>query len=120
MTFTQSISTVFRKYVKFSGRASRSEYWWFMLFYYVIFFILLCPVVALSVDFDDTASSVIFFFVILLLIFALGASLPLFALTVRRCHDAGYSGWMILVPIFNYIIPFLPSKDDNKWGAKGE
>ena len=32
MTFRQSISTCFRKYVTFSGRAARSEYWWFFLF----------------------------------------------------------------------------------------
>ncbi|NRB01444.1 MAG: DUF805 domain-containing protein, partial [Rhodobacteraceae bacterium] len=32
MTFQKSIRTCFSKYVTFSGRASRSEYWWFMLF----------------------------------------------------------------------------------------
>ena len=32
MTFTESIKTCFSKYVTFSGRASRSEFWYFMLF----------------------------------------------------------------------------------------
>ena len=32
MNFTQSISTCIRKYVTFSGRATRSEFWWFCLF----------------------------------------------------------------------------------------
>ncbi len=32
MNFTQSISTCMRKYVTFSGRATRSEFWWFCLF----------------------------------------------------------------------------------------
>ena len=33
MNFTQSISTCMRKYVTFSGRATRSEFWWFCLFF---------------------------------------------------------------------------------------
>ena len=32
MTFTQSVRTCFRKYVTFSGRATRPEYWYFVLF----------------------------------------------------------------------------------------
>ena len=32
MNFTQSISTCMKKYVTFSGRATRSEFWWFYLF----------------------------------------------------------------------------------------
>ena len=32
MSFTEAIKTCFRKYIDFSGRASRSEYWWFILF----------------------------------------------------------------------------------------
>ena len=31
MSFTDSIITVLSKYLDFSGRASRSEYWWFYL-----------------------------------------------------------------------------------------
>ena len=30
--FGSAISSCFRKFAKFSGRASRSEYWWFVLF----------------------------------------------------------------------------------------
>lgn len=32
MTFQHSIKTCFSKYVTFSGRAARSEFWWFALF----------------------------------------------------------------------------------------
>ncbi|MGR3634471.1 MAG: DUF805 domain-containing protein, partial [Shimia sp.] len=32
MTFSEAIRTCFSKYVDFSGRAARSEYWWFILF----------------------------------------------------------------------------------------
>ena len=31
MTFTDSVKTCLSKYIDFSGRATRSEYWWFVL-----------------------------------------------------------------------------------------
>ena len=35
MSFTDAIRTCLRKYVTFSGRASRPEYWWFILFLFL-------------------------------------------------------------------------------------
>ena len=32
MSFGTAISTVFRKYAEFGGRATRAEFWWFTLF----------------------------------------------------------------------------------------
>ncbi|MDE6491395.1 MAG: DUF805 domain-containing protein, partial [Muribaculaceae bacterium] len=37
MTFSQSVHTVFSKYVTFSGRASRSEFWYFVLFQVIVY-----------------------------------------------------------------------------------
>ena len=39
MNFIQSISTCMRKYVTFSGRATRSEFWWFCLFTILVNFV---------------------------------------------------------------------------------
>ena len=36
MNFQQAVKTCFGKYVDFSGRASRPEYWWFVLSYVVL------------------------------------------------------------------------------------
>ena len=36
MTFTQAVRSVLSKYVEFSGRARRSEYWWFYLFTVIV------------------------------------------------------------------------------------
>ena len=36
MTFGQAITTCFRKYADFTGRASRPEYWWFVLFTVIV------------------------------------------------------------------------------------
>lgn len=40
MTFNQSVSSVFSKFVTFSGRASRSEFWYFALFELFVYVIL--------------------------------------------------------------------------------
>lgn len=81
MTFGQSIKTCFSKYVTFSGRATRSEFWWFSLFSFIVLWI---PFVQ---------------FLGFLLI------LPSWAVAVRRLHDVGKSGWNLLWT----IIPFLGS-----------
>jgi hypothetical protein len=35
------------------------------------------------------------------------------AVSVRRCHDSGHTGWWILCPIANIIMMFLPSEQTN-------
>ena len=44
MGFVQSIKVCLSKYVVFSGRATRSEYWWFVLF------VILCNIVFSVLD----------------------------------------------------------------------
>ena len=44
MGFFDAVKTCFLKYVTFSGRASRSEYWWFFLF------CLICQIIASILD----------------------------------------------------------------------
>ena len=36
MGFGQAIGTCFRKYVTFSGRAARAEFWWFVLLWAIV------------------------------------------------------------------------------------
>ena len=43
MTFKEAVRTCFSKYITFSGRASRSEYWYFVLF--VILGSIVCNIV---------------------------------------------------------------------------
>lgn len=89
MTFQESIQVCFQKYVDFSGRASRSEYWWFALFVF-----LGCFVLSL-------------FSYWLQALFALGTLLPQLAAASRRLHDTNRSGWwqlICLVPVIGWIV----------------
>ena len=68
--FGEAISICFKKYVDFSGRARRSEYWWFMLFCFLLTLVT-CGIGGLVV------------------------LLPAYAVQVRRLHDTNRSGWWV-------------------------
>lgn len=93
MSFQEAVTTVLtKKYADFSGRARRSEYWWFAL---AAFLLLAVPyVLGLAV------SKV---FLVLFFVAWLGLLVPSIAVTVRRLHDTGKSGWFYLVA----FIPFV-------------
>lgn len=89
MTFAESISTCFKKYATFDGRATRSEYWWFFLFTFLVSG-------ALSIVSEAFSG-----------VFSLGVLLPSLAVGVRRLHDIDKSGWFLLlwfIPIIGWII----------------
>ncbi|MFQ1053622.1 DUF805 domain-containing protein [Gilliamella apicola] len=89
------IDCITKNYVNFSGRARRKEYWMFNLFN-----IIACFVVMLLDSFLELNN-------ILILIYVLAILLPSYAVTVRRLHDTGKSGWWLLlmfVPFGNIIL----------------
>lgn len=112
---------VLRKYATFSGRATRSEYWLFALMQLVVFVALgVLAGIGASLNPGEVPS-----LAIPLALYWVGTIIPALAVTVRRFHDGGYSGWMILlglVPAIGGIIVLifmvLPSeRGDNKHGA---
>ena len=89
MNFGEAISTCFKKYVVFDGRASRSEYWWFALFTWLVNIALRFVIPALAG------------------LFALAVLLPSLAVGARRLHDTNRSAWFLLlwlIPIVGWII----------------
>lgn len=114
------------RYADFSGRSARPEFWWFQLAYFVLFiainvltFILVDTLPAML------ASTVSLIFVaIVFLGLVLGLLLPQLAITVRRLHDTGKSGWYMLfsiVPYLGSIIVIIlccqaTEMRANKWG----
>tara|TARA_B100000579_G_C22453697_1_gene675508 strand:- start:56 stop:484 length:429 start_codon:yes stop_codon:yes gene_type:complete len=89
MSFGESISTCFRKYAKFQGRASRSEYWYFVLFIFICYaiFAILAILAATYQIFQ------------IIPLFIIATILPSFAVTARRLHDVNKSGWLQLLPL---------------------
>ena len=117
MNFIQSISTCMRKYVTFSGRATRSEFWWFYLFTVLVNLVAtsqassFLPTLLDGQDMTENESSYFlnnFFFLYLSTITSLILLLPSLAVAVRRLHDIGRSGWWILIAFTVIgIIPLL-------------
>jgi len=107
------------KYADFSGRARRTEYWMFMLFHILTIFLLVFLSGALS-EFHLESMGVI-----LLVVYILASFIPALAITVRRLHDSGKSGWFYLLTLIPYIGSFIllifTVKDSkpmqNKWGT---
>ena len=98
MTFSQAVSSGFHRYFDFRTRSSRSEYWYWTLF------LILVSVVATVLDellFGGTA--------ILDPISSVALFIPGLAVTVRRLHDVGRSGWWVLIALtlVGIIYPLL-------------
>jgi uncharacterized membrane protein YhaH (DUF805 family) len=117
MDFKQAVETAFRKYVVFTGRARRSEYWWFTLFFFVA--IIVASIIdAVVLGTESTSVGPIYTIV------ALGCFLPSLAVGVRRLHDLDKSGWWLLIgiiPIVGAIILIIwfvkqGTTGDNKFG----
>ncbi|MEV0674659.1 DUF805 domain-containing protein [Mycobacterium sp. NPDC050441] len=111
-TFGQALSRFFRSYARFSGRASRSEYWWVQLAVTVVA-VLCVAFVAVAGD----ASALGRLSLVPVVVFVLVCVVPSWALLVRRLHDADLSGWLSLltvVPYIGFVLPVvfgvLPSK----------
>ncbi|GDX31824.1 aminopeptidase [Actinomycetes bacterium] len=136
MSFGQAISTCFRKYATFSGRAKRSEFWWFFLFVYVVGIILLVidgftgiQIGAQEVMIGNNPTQLPGIGV-LGLIWSLATLLPGIGVMVRRVHDSGKSGWLVLLGyvlmlacgigiILLLVLALLKSTPgDNKYGPE--
>ena len=109
ISFGGAVARGFKKYATFTGRASRSEYWWWTLFTFLTYLVLgLVTYIVGTVTSRDggrTPGLVAVPLIILFAAFFLGILVPTLALTVRRLHDAGYSGLFALL----LLIPYLGS-----------
>ena len=101
-----------KRYAQFSGRASRSEYWYFQLALFILYIpIIIAQAVLAECDAEVVGGLLDF-------IFRLATLVPIIAVAARRCHDTGRSGWFMLIPIYGWVLFFLPSKyEDNPYGS---
>jgi len=99
MTFAGAITSCMGKYATFSGRAVRSEFWWFYLFTVLLNWGSTI-VGAATFEVGDPLSGLLPG-VVSLVIF-----LPSLAVSTRRLHDTGRSGWWILLMLT--VIGIIP------------
>jgi uncharacterized membrane protein YhaH (DUF805 family) len=100
MGFTDAIKTGFQKYIGFSGRAARSEYWYWVLF------VILVQIVAWLIDmtlfgFNTTGVNPIG------ALASLALFLPGLAVSIRRLHDIDRVGWWVLlafIPVIGAVV----------------
>jgi len=85
--YLQALSS---KYADFSSRSRRSEYWFFTLFSFLAAIILNMVDIALGTFSYEAQAG------LLTSIYGLLVLIPTLAVTVRRLHDIGKSGWAIL------------------------
>ena len=101
MGFVTAVKTVFSKYVGFSGRARRSEYWWWALFTIIVSFVTVGIDGAIGTYNAETNSGLIQG------IASLALFLPGLAVAFRRLHDTGRTGlWILLalIPVIGWIV----------------
>ncbi len=114
---------VLKKYAVFSGRARRKEYWMFVLFN-VIFAVIASILDGLLGTTIKGATGTSFGFSFIYVLYILAVLIPSLAVGVRRLHDTGRSGWMMLVgliPIIGAIWLFVlmvlgGNPGENKYG----
>jgi uncharacterized membrane protein YhaH (DUF805 family) len=91
---------VFKKYASFSGRARRVEYWVFTVGNMLVVLTLLGLWQMTSWPLIST----------ILVFYLLGSFIPNLAVMVRRLHDVGQSGWVLLlaaIPLLGALLLFV-------------
>ena len=86
-----------KQYADFGGRARRTEYWMFVLFNVIFAIVAMILDNILGLTIGDLTYGVFYF------LYGLTVLIPGLAVAVRRLHDIGKSGWMILITIIPLI-----------------
>jgi uncharacterized membrane protein YhaH (DUF805 family) len=132
----QSARIVWKEYANFRGRARRSEFWYFQLFISIIYFgavflsdllLLFGGAAAAPGRSPSVGDSALFALAVtiwsLLGLGAIVLFIPSLAVSVRRLHDAGQSGWWLLIGLIPgggivllifYVLDSQPGT--NRWG----
>ena len=118
---------VLRQYADFSSRARRTEYWMFTLFNLIFGCVAIGIDNVLRMTFHVSSAdgaTVPFFYGYVYVLYILAMLVPGLAVTVRRLHDVGKSGWMFLIALIPLVgaiwLLILMCTDSqpgpNKWG----
>ena len=127
LSFGEAVRQFYRNYVNADGRAQRSAFWWVVLYQLIIYSVLIIVVYmaeggpelfeAIGEFLDGDLNPLIdddfllgpsgIAALVIMLFFALANFLPDIMLRIRRFHDLGQTGWLVLVFIFLGVIPVI-------------
>lgn len=114
----------FKQYADFSGRARRKEFWWFSLINSIIGLILVScwiwPIISVSIkagiegaDAPDIEALTLMLlkspFLYIYIIYYLAIIIPTIAVSVRRLHDIGKSGFWYFLPVGGSVLSMFAS-----------
>jgi uncharacterized membrane protein YhaH (DUF805 family) len=112
-----------KRYVDFSGRSRRKEYWLYILFWTVCFYVIMYLDSALGLGgtssgyAEDGTAGFKMTGGILTWVFFAATIIPNLAVAIRRMHDQDKSGWFILIPIYGFILLFIEgTRGPNRFG----
>ncbi len=113
------------KYIKFNGRASRSEFWYFALFNILVSVLLFVADIALGTTHTVETANATETIGYLSSAYNIFVFIPSLALTFRRLHDIGKSAWWLfvflipLIGLFVILYFYVKAGDegDNKYGS---
>ena len=88
---------VLKNYAGFSGRARRKEYWMFVLFNMIFAIVAMILDNVLGIAIEGVGYGPLYG------LYVLAVLIPGLAVAVRRLHDVGKSGWMILIALIPII-----------------
>ncbi len=94
-------------YADFDGRARRTEFWMFALINFIVAIVL--AFIGNMIHFTWIST-----------IYSLAVLVPSIAVTVRRLHDIGKSGWwwlIVLVPFVGFIVLLVFAVMDSQPGS---
>ena len=114
MGFGEAVSAGFSNIGKTEGRATRSEFWWFVLAVWVAEVIILGLINAI---FQGGFIGNLLWFIVWVVGFV-----ALLSVAIRRLHDVGQNGWLVLlwlIPCIGLVLIYFwvqPSQGDNQYG----
>ena len=95
-----------KNYINFRGKSTRSEYWVPTLVH--LFLLLLAMVFMFTTKNSEVPFAILI--MVIVVVFGIASFIPSIAVTVRRLHDVGRSGKMLII---YYVLSFIAGAFEN-------
>ena len=107
MTMQEAIISFIRRYTDFQGRSRRSEYWWVFLAGLIIGMAWGFLTGLIGGGFGPEMNAIGLLLSGIMGLFFLAILIPSIALSVRRFHDLGQTGWLVVVFAILGLVPII-------------